>query len=1302
MKKTTILFCAGAALATLFAGAAEVAFTGAATTPAYTGETEPWRNLCTPANYEGGALPTADDILVYDFSAVSGKTHAQYPYIRGDLAVKGIVIKNCSGDFSLETYRSVSVLTIGSEGISLMGVGGLAVSCRTATAADQTWKADNTAYFAIGNTITATENGQTLTFGAGVKGGTVVFRVAPCYDGHMVFATGNRVSYRKNGKWADSIKYSGKISANDQTILFEPQEDLDWETIFPTKRSYTWADDFINQFQVGYSSGGDNAAPPYKNLGAYRLRVSDSTYSSLRAGMYVPGSGILELTGTADWTTANVYTYIGPGDGYPNRCDGSATCIVDGDARLGSIFVNVGYWGRWSEGGERVLDQRGGTVYGSWGLNVGGNASRHNDTSRFPLSNPSPWNEFVLGGGTFNATKVRPSNWTALRNMAVNTGLGICSQDQMSLTGNNKPTSAGVFTMTGGVANVSGVHFGAYRGGWWASSGQAPCGIGDGFGAFYLGGGTFNLGADGFFLGTGWNGADADESNSVYRISLGGGTLATTTAQTNALSVCFPPTGTPAEIAAARDFRQLGPIHGSGTLRKTGAGTLSLADASRFTGDLEVREGAVSVDYTPTVGDAATLAADCICFQADTLAETCADGAEVTGWTSTDGNVTAGPCTTLSVLNPRYKANVFNGHGGVEFYTNFVENVWKGCTLEIPGASNPLVGSEDHTIVVVFRPDNFNPNSTYLGDGDADRTDNLGNQVFYSQGILGSFWETDKGVGLALMSHGRPALYEGFHDTSFYCGIGYRIVDRRNVCEEGKVSVAIGTLQGAYFTLDIDGEEWSEEYDEVRTMMTAGTTFKRFYTADQKTAIPRAFFFGNTGSGNKNHTSAFRGQIAEIRIYPNTALDAATRKTLALALLARYDENAAARQVAYLKGDSLPGAFTAAATTALPSGATQFDAAALAAAGTASAGAPTTVAGELNGHDVIRFGGADALTLAADATPIAGQTAFTAAVVFKTTTEGTGENGYAIGAGLVSTWQGGTTDPDYALSFRRFGTVGAGMGETTGAQFCNDVKPARLDDGLPHVAVFAVDPAAKKMHVMTDGRLTTKAFFSTTTAVTARGGYATTIGALNAAKGFFTGDIAEVVFYDRALGEDEMTQLSEAMAGKYAFRLLDTAAHTTVAATGFNPKSITVAAGAALHLPRNEAAPVTLGAGGSLAVAGTLTGSVRLGAGAVYDAVASSGRIDDLQLRGATFKASKTAVAAVDARLSGTARLVLDGAWPNGMAPSKYAFATFSADADVADVTWTCDETNFSRVTVDHANRRLVARFRAETVIILR
>ena len=69
-------FLAFLALGAGAASAAEVTFTGAATAAFYTGETEPWRNLCNPANYDGDVLPTSDDVIVYDVSSTRGGGHS--------------------------------------------------------------------------------------------------------------------------------------------------------------------------------------------------------------------------------------------------------------------------------------------------------------------------------------------------------------------------------------------------------------------------------------------------------------------------------------------------------------------------------------------------------------------------------------------------------------------------------------------------------------------------------------------------------------------------------------------------------------------------------------------------------------------------------------------------------------------------------------------------------------------------------------------------------------------------------------------------------------------------------------------------------------------------------------------------------------------------------------------------------------------------------------------------------------------------------------------------------------------------
>ncbi len=73
-KFLSLLACFALGIGSVFA--AEVTFTGAANASFYTGEKEPWRNLCNPANYDGGALPTSDDVIVYDVSSTRGGGHS--------------------------------------------------------------------------------------------------------------------------------------------------------------------------------------------------------------------------------------------------------------------------------------------------------------------------------------------------------------------------------------------------------------------------------------------------------------------------------------------------------------------------------------------------------------------------------------------------------------------------------------------------------------------------------------------------------------------------------------------------------------------------------------------------------------------------------------------------------------------------------------------------------------------------------------------------------------------------------------------------------------------------------------------------------------------------------------------------------------------------------------------------------------------------------------------------------------------------------------------------------------------------
>ena len=174
----------------------------------------------------------------------------------------------------------------------------------------------------------------------------------------------------------------------------------------------------------------------------------------------------------------------------------------------------------------------------------------------------------------------------------------------------------------------------------------------------------------------------------------------------------------------------------------------------------------------------------------------------------------------------------------------------------------------------------------------------------------------------------------------------------------------------------------------------------------------------------------------------------------------------------------------------------------------------------MNGRSVLRFDGTQGIGIPAADSPVSGQANYTVAVVFRTTTDGTGTSTFRWDrtTGLVSSKATTWYAEDFAIAMGTEGTVGGFYGDRNGnSQQIWDRRPFRLHDGLPHVAVMAVT-AEKKMWFMIDGRLHTATF--TTGGGTARASRNVLIGAHAEGLGYFTGDIAAVRLYPQALTSD--------------------------------------------------------------------------------------------------------------------------------------------------------------------------------------
>lgn len=155
-------------------------------------------DLAAAANWDGGALPTADDTGV-----VTVREHGGGYVLSGDLALGGIRFENKTAPVSLVSEHT---LTLGAAGLTLTGAGDVELRVPLATAADQTWN------FGMGAAhLHATVSGTaTLTIAKADGSSTVVYyHKAPNYGGKIIGKT--EVRYFDRGRWADSYEGSAVV-----------------------------------------------------------------------------------------------------------------------------------------------------------------------------------------------------------------------------------------------------------------------------------------------------------------------------------------------------------------------------------------------------------------------------------------------------------------------------------------------------------------------------------------------------------------------------------------------------------------------------------------------------------------------------------------------------------------------------------------------------------------------------------------------------------------------------------------------------------------------------------------------------------------------------------------------------------------------------------------------------------------------------------------------------------------------------------------------------------------------------------
>ena len=214
------------------------------------------------------------------------------------------------------------------------------------------------------------------------------------------------------------------------------------------------------------------------------------------------------------------------------------------------------------------------------------------------------------------------------------------------------------------------------------------------------------------------------------------------------------------------------------------------------------------------------------------------------------------------------------------------------------------------------------------------------------------------------------------------------------------------------------------------------------------------------------------------------------------------------------------------------------------------------------------------------------------------------------------------------------------------------------------------------------------------------------IGSMNG-DAFFQGDIAAFRLYGRVLSEAEKQALLDGWTDRFAVPPAPRSAHAAFASgrLGLGATNIAVAAGAALVLPVAERAPFTLKDGQRLTVAGTVKGTLGVGAGGVLDfAAARPTAFDDLWLRsGGTVRASLGQAAPVAlGTFRAEGRPVLELVDVPARMPATFTLFTYAGDAALAEgLDWALKGASpASRVVVEDG--RVMVRTAIGTTVIFR
>ena len=1214
-------------------------------------------DLSDAANWQGGALPTTEDVALVDFAVLNGATAITNST---DLAFAGLVLTNLPANVTWwgtnTMAASMTTLTLGSEGWRThrgrTTASNLVLNVNFATSAEQAWSLVDDFKLDFNGTISGTEL-LSIT-----NDHYVIHNEPPAYGGKILYAY-RSVSYHyaclaKKGVWAREVEQtSGRME-----LRFTDK--VTWRELFPGRAVSQGAGLLLTlpgEPQVVFEAGDSYKGTAYL--------VTDK-------------GGLLQTGGAI---TSSVQVGYSAYPSYYEMTGGSldADRFVVGNAAKTEWKTN------------QAFRLSGGTVKANaveLGWKARGNAMSHTDIS--------------LGGGTFTVTdSSSAANGLILGANRIDTG--------NPRTGNSV---SGAFRQTGGMFKTPQVALGLHV----SDDVRYWIPLTNGWVSLSLDGGIFDVGARGFqWVANRWNARpEGDETTSVnsrYRLSFKSGTLAAYAPFTSELDLEIPANTTPLVVdTRANDVTFAAPLWGSGDFEKKGSGSLTIVDGTRHSGRIDVKEGTLKVVGTVSADDTVD-GTTCWTWRAEDAVGGRAEGDEIETWTDSTGVRSAVydgiSKNGVAVTRPTVELNAFNGRPGVNFNQS---------ALKIAKDVNPLAGSTNWTICVVLKT-----STVGLGSNPA---------WYQARGILG---REESGIvddwGLVFDANGH-----------FGAGMGVR-GGKDTVLYSSQANSADGRPHVVFYSLDCDG---------TRTLVVDGEVRKNTVELNATTKSPRnkadVYLGVQNIADNGPQYYAFIGSIAEVRFYPDKALTPGERAGLGATLAAKYGASSAI--IGTGSGDAQKGEMVSIAVDApMPDdGAAAWDADSLLALDDGAAveswtaldgvkvanletgrlrmmgekdlssqvngaiRAPVLVKNALNGHPVVHFSGNEALGIPSDSSPVSGQTAWSVAMVFRTSDRANpGSNAqFYMGRGLFGAELPATSRADWGVTFwGDQGRILAGYGgKNVGNVDRNFISRAwDLNDGEPHILITTFDVDKGEVDIQVDGVgiVQTEQKCSTSTP---REAMRVLIGAMNTDYRF-TGDVAAFRLYDHVLSENEREALLAGWTDRFAVPPAPRYGHAALESgrLGLGAREIHISAGASLALPIVRSAPFVLKDGQRLTVDGSVTGTLGVGRGGILDLVSGAPTaLDGLWLRDAgVVKASfnQTVPVAVSTfRADGTPVVRMTDC--PAKTPPKFTLFTYAGEATLAEeLSWTVEgASRTSTIVVEDG--KVMVRTASGTMLIFR